>query len=346
VSLPAPERVLIVKPSSLGDVITALPVLKGLRRTFPGAHLVWLVNPECAEIPAGEPELDETIPFDRRRFGRIGRSPAATAEFVRFCRDLRRRGFDWVLDLQGLFRSGFLAAMTGARVRAGFAAGRELAAAFYTRRIHVRPGHTIDRNLQLAAALGIDARPEDLRLTADPAARERAGALLAEAGIGPDGFFAIAPTARWPTKLYPPRRWRRVLAELSSDRPCAILGAPGDEDFCEELRPEAPARPVVNLAGRTSLAELVATIAAADALVCCDSAAGLIAAATTTPQVMLIGPTRPNRTGPYGPLGRAVVADVPCQGCLKRRCGHVACMQLIPPERVIREAREAVSGRT
>ena len=99
---------------------------------------------------------------------------------------------------------------------------------------------------------------------------------------------------------------------------------------------------IVNLAGRTSLPELVATIAEAKALVCCDSASSLIAPAVGTPFVTLTGPTRPERTGPYGPLGQAVFADIPCIGCLRRSCPHASCMQLIDPARVAGAARAAL----
>ncbi len=334
-----PRRILIIKPSSLGDVITAIPVLRGLRRTFPTAHIAWLVNPPLAGILAGEKDLDEVVLFDRRRFGRLARSPAVAAGFVRFCRRLRRRQFDWAIDLQGLFRSGFLARATGARLRAGFANARELAWIFYTHAVPTPAVHTVDRNIALARHLGADARGEDLKLTVTDEARGFVKSFLAENDIGQGRYLVVAPGTRWRNKLYPARNWRRALAELASDAALVLVGAGEERRLCEEL-----ARPgAINLAGRTTPGQLVALIASAAALVCCDSAANLIAPAVGTHFVTLTGPTRPERTGPYGPLGVALAADVACIGCLKRRCRHATCMQLIDPARVVAAVREALA---
>lgn len=339
--LPAPARVLIIKPSSLGDVIGAVPVLRGLTRSFPAARVAWLVTPACADILAGQPGLDERIGFDRRRFGRIARSPAVTGQFASFCRGLWRRRFDWVIDLQGLFRSGFLAAATAAPVRAGFADAREFAWMFYTHRIRAGAAHTVDRNIELARALGIDARPADLTLTVAAEARTHARSLLGELNIEEGRYVLVAPGTRWANKLYPLRHWRTVIAELSAELPVVVAGAPGEHDLCARLAGAAPR--TFNLAGRTTPGQLPALIASAAAVICCDSAASFIASAVGTPFVTLMGPTRPERTGPYGPRGRALQADIPCRGCLKRRCPHVTCMQWIAPADVIAAARGAMA---
>jgi ADP-heptose:LPS heptosyltransferase len=89
------------------------------------------VNHNCAGLLEGQPALDEIIRFDRKRYGRIGRSLSVTREFVRFLGELRARRFDLVVDLQGLFRSGFLAMATGAKVRVGLGDARELAGLFH-----------------------------------------------------------------------------------------------------------------------------------------------------------------------------------------------------------------------
>lgn len=337
-----PQKVLLIKPSSLGDVISSVPVLRGLRRSFPQAHIAWLVVPGCAGLLAGEQELNELIEFDRRHFGQIGRSARATRDFVTFCRALRQRRFDWVIDLQGLFRSGFFARVSGAPVRAGFASARELATMFYTHPIDTHCDHTIDRNIELARAIGIDARAEDLTITPTAQAAESVASQLAGLGIAPGQYVVVAPATRWPTKLYPPRHWRKVIAELTRERPVVLAGAPDEQALCAELA-EPFDGAAANLAGRTSLPELVGLLASAAAVVCCDSAANFLAPAVGTPSVTLIGPTQAHRTGPYGPLARALLADVPCQGCLKRRCTHITCMQAIEPSRVVAAVTESLA---
>ena len=319
-----------------------MPVLHALRRKFPDAHIAWVVNPGLAGVLAGEPDLDEVIAFDRKRFGRIGRNMSVTREFVEFCRRLRRRRFDWTIDLQGLFRSGFLSCVSGAGLRAGFASVRELAWLFYNRRIPAGQDHVIDRNIALAGGLGLDASADDFHLSVTAEARSAIEALLAEAGMAPGEFLAVCPGTRWANKLYPNRHWRVVIQELAERTPIVLIGTPDECRLCAELAAAAPGR-VLNLAGRTRLPELVATIASARALVCCDSAASLIAPAVGTPFVTLTGPTRPERTGPYGPLGEAVFADIPCIGCLRRSCPHAACMQLLEPSRVTAAAVTALT---
>jgi len=153
----APEKVLIIKPSSLGDVVTAVPVLRALRRKFPRAHLSWLIATSCESLMTGDADLDEIVPFERRRLGRAWRSAGAAAALAGLLKALRRARYDWVIDLQGLFRSGFFARAAGAPIRAGFANAREGAWMFYTHRLLPKSEHTVDRNIELAAMLGLNA---------------------------------------------------------------------------------------------------------------------------------------------------------------------------------------------
>jgi heptosyltransferase-1/heptosyltransferase-2 len=189
----------------------------------------------------------------------------------------------------------------------------------------------------------VDARGDDLVLRVTAPGREFVDGVLAAAGIGRGQYLLFMPGTRWDNKTYPLRRWRQVIAELSGQVPMVLAGAAGDRRLCEDLT-QGDGRGVINLAGQTNLPQLVALIASAGAVVCCDSAAVFIAAATRTPVVMLAGPTRPERTGPYGALATILRADIPCIGCLKRSCRHVTCMQAIPPSAAAAAARQALSA--
>jgi len=261
---------------------------------------------------------------------------SAARRLLVLLRRLRAGQFDWVIDLQGLLRSGMLAAATGAALRAGFGDAREGAVVFYTRRVRVSAQHTVDRNIELARALGADARPEDMTLAVGADARRFAETICRRHRLSGGDFLVCVPPTRWPTKLYPVRHWRTVAGELAQRAPLVLLGAPADRELCARIA-QATAPGVIDLAGRTSLTEMVGVIAASAGVVCSDSAAKFIAAAVGVEAITLIGPTRIERTGPYL-RGRAVVADVPCRGCLKRRCRHVSCMELIDPARVVRAA--------
>ncbi len=334
-----PERVLLIKPSSLGDVVSAMPVLRGLRRSFPHAHLSWLIGRSYAPLVQHDGDLDEVILFDRARFGPVWHWPLATGEMVRLVRRLRAGRFDWAIDLQGLFRSGLLAFLSGAGLRAGFADAREGATIFYNRKAVCRSVHTVDRNVELVRDLGVEARGEDMTLRLAPAGQAFAEGVMSRFGLKRKGFLVCMPPARWPTKRYPARHWRAVIAELVRQAPVVVMGGGGAERMLCDSAVEGVEGGVVNLAGQTDVPQMVAMLAAAAGVVCGDSAAQFIAPAVGTNVLTLMGPTRRERTGPYL-RGSALVADVPCQGCLKKRCGHITCMQVIAPADVVRGALE------
>ena len=335
--LEAPRRVLILKPSSLGDVVTAVPILRGLRRAFPDAHLSWLLSTSCVPLMEGDADLDEIIPFDRRGMGAWWYWLPATKKLLALRRTLRRGRFDWTIDLQGLLRSGLFTRMTRATVRAGFANAREGATCFYNRRIDVAATHTIERNVELIRALGVEASVEDMTLAPTGEGRTFAEQLCDELGCAAGEYVVCVPPTRWPTKRYPVRHWRRVVAALAADRPVVLLGAPGDEAYCEAAC-EGIDR-TVSLAGRTNVPQMVGVIAASAGVICSDSAAMFIAPAVGVGVIVLVGPTRVDRTGPLG-SGRAIVADVPCQGCLRKQCRHITCMEMIDPAAVVAAADE------
>ena len=337
-----PQRVLIVKPSALGDVVTALPVLRALKRTFPGVHTSWLLADGCAPLIAHDSQLDDVIPFERRRLGRAWRSLSALGALRRLLRDLRRAEFDWVIDLQGLLRSGLLTAATRAPLRAGFAEAREGGWLFYNRSVDMTAQHTVDRNIALARELGLDARSEDMTLEVSPTARQFAETLGKDRDLPTGEYLVCVPATRWQSKQYPPRHWRTVVSAACAGRPVVLLGTPGDREMCEAIADGLGDR-VINLAGETSVAELVGVIAASGGVVCCDSAAKFIAPAVGVDVVTLIGPTKVERTGPYL-NGKAIIADVPCQGCLTRRCDPAVCMELIDPGEVTAAVAEMFAG--
>ncbi len=337
---PTPRNVLIIKPSSLGDVVSALPIPAGIKRSFPDCRVSWLVTPACADILANQGDVDEVILFDRRLYGRMLTSPAAGLAFLKFCRQLKARRFDWVLDLQGLFRSGYMAWQTKAPLRAGFADAREAAGIFYNRRIACRSEHTIDRSIELARAVGVDARAEDFHLHVDPAARQKVEALLAGQSVRPGQFVLLFPGTRWQSKTYPARLWREVAQGLARDWPVVLAGGPAERELCQSLAGPG----IVDLAAQTNLRGLSALISLARLVICCDSSANFLSPAVGTPHLVLLGPTRPERTGPYGPLGRMLRPTVDCLGCLRRRCWHDSCMQWIAPADVISAAREMMAA--
>lgn len=342
-----PQRILILKPSSLGDIVHALPVLTVIRRKWPESHVAWLVANSFAPLLENHPLIDEVILFDRTRYGRMLTNEAALAAFLRFVGGLRRRRFDLVIDLQGLIRSGFLSLASGARRRIGFRHARECAWLFYSERVRVDPAarHAVDQNLALAAALGLDASIVEFPLALRPDEQERAAALLRSASVAVDSgrtsFIAVIPGARWVTKQWRPERIAALLDRLHTSTPhsCVLLGAPSDRGFSSRIVAVMKS-PVVDLVGQTTLRELSAVLSRAALVITHDSGPMHIAAALRKPVVALFGPTDPRRCGPYATDHRIVATPIECSPCYRRTCSHHSCMERLAVETVEAAVRE------
>lgn len=344
------RRILLMKPSSLGDIIHALPVLHALRERYPEAKIDWMVFPPFGELIAHHPQVSELVHFDRKRFSKVGRSPRITLEFLRFLRDLRRRGYDLIVDLQGLFRSGFVAWASGARTRLGFADARELSWIFYTHRVPRgdENTHAVDRYLSVGPVLGLPRREAQFDLAIPENVREKADRLLAAEHIDDAmRFLAVVPGTRWTTKRWPAERFAMVLNQIAPhcELPTLLLGAPDEFDRCAEVARACHKAPV-NLAGRTTVLEMAAIVARCTALLCQDSASAHLATAFSRPLVCLIGPTNEYRTGPYRRPETVVRLDVPCSPCYLRflsqcRHGH-RCMEELQVEPVVQALRHAL----
>ena len=287
-------RILLVKPSSLGDVIHALPVLEGLRQRYPSAHIAWLIATPFVDLIEGHPALDEVIPFDRTRFGRLSRSLAVSGEFVRFVRSLRRREFDLGVDLQGLFRSGFLTWCTRAGVRIGPGDAREVARVFYTHRYPVESmeTHALDRMWGLAGMLGFDATPKVFRLPIHAVDRNAVRKALRTCGVDPDRDYAVVfPAARWETKVWPAERFAAVIDRMAAkmNLPSVLAGSAAERSVCESVAARSTSKPA-NLAGATTLRQVIALIDAARLVLTNDSGPMHLADALNRPLVALFGP--------------------------------------------------------
>ncbi len=335
-----PNKILIIKPSSLGDIVTAMPVLIGLRRTFPNAHISWLVGKSFAELLESQPELDELVVFDRRGASGAWRSPRAARIVGQLLSKLRRARYDWVIDLQGLLRTGLFTRSTKAPMRAGFADAREGAWIGYNRRIQVSVRHTMERNVELVRALGVDARVEDMKLTVSHQAMEYAQGVLHRLALRKGGYLVCFLSTRWPTKVYPYRHWASVLAKLSQRVPMVLMGTSGEAEIAARLAQTLGPR-VIDLVNQTSIPQMVAMVADSGGVICPDSAANFIAPALGVDVVTLIGPTKVERTGPVG-TNVAITAPVPCQGCLRKKCLHMTCMESISPESVAKSAEAMI----
>jgi len=340
------DRILIVKPSSLGDVVHALPVLAGLRERFPQARIDWLVAPSCAPLIENHPALTETVIFDRRLYGRIGRSWQATKAFIAFMRRLRERSYDLVIDLQGLFRSGFLTFATRAPVRLGFRPAREMASVFYTHHVAIgdADAHAADRNYLVANVLGFQDAPVRFDLALTDAERAEGKALLQKAGaVEGNPIVGVVPGTRWETKRWPPQRFALAIDRLANQTGahCVLLGSPDERELCARIA-DLCETAVGNLAGHTKLRQMASVIAGCDVVLCHDSAPMHLAVALGRALVCIVGPTNPSRTGPYRRADDVCRIKVECSPCYLRhlhQCPHDhRCMRELTVEHVVERA--------
>ncbi len=337
------RRILLIKPSSPGDIIHALPVLHGLRRRYPAAHIAWLVATPFANLLELDPALSEVIHFDRSRFGRLGRSLTVTGEFLAFVRSLRLREFDLVIDLQCLFRSGFLSRACGAATRIGFDAAREFAWLFYTHKIHVADratSHAADLNYRLAPLLGFQDIGMNFSITLAEEDHAHAAYLLGEADIDAgEGYVVLVPATRWETKCWPADRFGALAEKLRLSHGLRSILVGGASDIsCGQRAADASGGAAVNLCGRTTLRQLAAVVEHASLVVTADSTPMHMAAALDRPLVAIFGPTNPARTGPYGRMADVVRIDLDCSPCYFKKlvqCPYQhACMDRLDVDRV------------
>jgi predicted lipopolysaccharide heptosyltransferase III len=334
---PDPRRILLIKLSSLGDIVHTLPALAALRKRFPSARIDWLVARGYEDLLEGHPALDATLVFEREWVAgfRVNRH---------LLRGLRSGRYDVVLDFQGLFRSSLLAFLARAPRRIGFANGRELSPWFYTERVAPPPDrpHAVDRYLALLEPLGIRESAAEFPLSWGAGVEDAVSALLVDGGEDRP-LAALHPFGRWPTKQWEHGRYLAVAQRLaSSGWRVAFVGGGGHRaDVKRWLGSDSPR--VMNLVGKVSLKGLAALLKRARVLVTNDSGPMHLAVAVGTPVVALFGPTDPARTGPYGEQGKVLRTAISCSPCFSRSCSHRSCMTEIGVEEVL-AAVEKVTG--
>lgn len=297
-----PRRVLIVRPSALGDVARTVPALVTLRRALPNAHIDWLVHEAYVDVIRHHPALDGAVLFPRNRFSKLHQNPRIAREAWAWARRLRAQRYDLVIDLQGLFRSGLFTWLTGAGRRVGYANARECAWLGYNHRYRIdRQVHTVDRMLSLLEAEGLVAA-HDMGLHLGPDDLQWLKDFLEVHGGSTFRYACVAPTARWKCKCWPIEYYQQIAQKLLetglAGEKLVILAAPGERD---------QVRPIIDALGqtgrvifpRTTVGQMMALLSRASLLVCNDSAALHIAVGFDRPIACVFGPTDPRLVGPY-----------------------------------------------
>ncbi len=304
-SVQSASRILIIRPTALGDVSRTVPCLVALRKAHPNATIDWMVHEAFGDAVRYHPDLRTVIPFARGRFAQAWRKPSSLKEMYVWLKSLRSVRYDLVVDLQGLFRSGFFTGVTGARRRLGYANAREGGWLFYNQKYKIDPNlHAVDRMLGLLAAAGYQT-PNDaeaMRLYTSAQDRAWAHSELLTGHLNPENYFVIAPTAKWLCKCWPVERYaevtRRLLASGKFGAGGIILAAPSEKTVVDKLI-SLVGMPGRLIAPSTKVGQMMALIEKAHLLVCNDSAPLHIGVGFNRPLVTIFGPTDPRLVGPY-----------------------------------------------
>ncbi len=341
------KNILIMKPSSLGDIILVLPALAALRRNFPEAKISWLVRPEFAALLENHPYLDEIIAFDRKFLGKAWFHPRAFGALISLVRKLRSARFDVVFDFQGLFRTASLAWLSGCRKRFGRAGAREFAHIFYTDKVlqDMECAHLVDYYLRMIQTAGAADISVEFVLPRNPEAAESVGKLLADKKVSPGKYAVFVPGSAHADKCWPTERFAELADRVTAKFGFSIVatGTEPEASVVERLK-EMAGVPVANLAGQTSLSELMALLRGARLVVSNDTGPGHIAAASGVPLVLMFGRSNPVRVAPYRRKQCVVAIDADGRGLAINSADPKHDIKAIAVEQVYEKVCEQINN--
>lgn len=324
------RRILVVKPSSMGDVVHTFKAVQLLEENYPKAVFDWLIVSDLSEILDYCPvSIAEKIIFPRRELGRITTFIPA---FFGLLRELRYHHYDLVVDFQGLLRSAIFARLTRCHHVLGFADPREKGARkFYTRcgEVSAESLHAVERNMDLARTYCID---KDLHApfhlpnnqhNAKLAQRKLEHRHMEECKV----LISVFPGARWSSKTFPVELFIKLIRDLHERYPEAgfmLMGSLHENKAGSQILKQT-GKYVHSLIGATRIGEMVELLRRSSLVIGNDSGPMHIAAALNIPGVAFFGPTDPARTGPLSEKIKVFQrVDLPCINCLKKECSEAS----------------------
>ncbi len=326
-------NILLIKTTSLGDVLHATPHLRAIKRRYPDAHLTVLTARTSAEIYAHNPAVDRLVLFDHTRFKELGlRSPRALiALFRQTLAEINDREYELAIDLQGLLRS--VVFLYFVRAKRKYVKGRWPGLDGF----RDKNRHAIDEMTQVLAAADIPVVDTRMELVRAPDVTDalhkkmRAHGLDRLLGRSPGrGFVIISPFTRWASKNWSLQYFIQTASLLSKEYTVLITGTAGD---CEKITAGLNGdENIVNFAGQLSLAELGELMSHAKLVISGDSFPMHLATAVGVPLLTLFGPTDERKTGPRS-ANSIILRPADCQRCDKPECAR-ACLDQISVSQV------------
>ena len=341
-------KILIVKLSSLGDVIQTLPVLIPLKKFFSNPHITWLIEEETADLLKEHPLVDQVIVFPKSRWIKRGKYFknwfSWLKEGAKFIKEVRAVNYDLIIDFQGLFKSGILVMLAKGEKKVGFFPSREKAHIFLTEKIFFPhpPLHAIERYLFLVESLcGKKSTEPEFFIPIRQRHRNRVLKFFHENHIELDKpVVLLHPGTRWETKQWEEGRWAKLGDWLQTRNGAQVIFTGSKNDFFLINRIANKMKfPGINTAGRWNLNELAFLQKLSDLIIIPDSGPMHLAVAMGTPVIALFGPTEPKLTGPYGKQHQVIISSTKCRPCFKRKCDLAPCMKAITLEEVWEAAK-------
>lgn len=347
------KRILIIKPSSMGDVIHALPVAHAIKRVYPAATIGWLIQAGLESFLESDPSIDEIIkisipstsdPHARRNVHFLA-AVATMRELRRLRTKFAANHYDFVIDLHASFRSGLISRTNPHGIRYGLADAKELNTYFQNELIDIDPRkpHAVDKNLACLSKFGIEPSPEDFSIKLSSDVKEAAKRFLTNLGLEEGKRIIYAnPAARWITKMWNIDGWAKLTQMIADSLDATVIfgGGSSDRHYIDQILSRGNFNNAHNVAGLLKPVESAALIAECDVYVGVDSGPMHISAFLGLPVVALFGPTDPAKVGPYS--NRSVILrndKLDCLACRKKSCQHPRCMNEIEPETVVQSLK-------
>ena len=344
-----PKNILLIKLSSLGDVIHALPSLRTLRRLYPDAHIAWIVEEKCKDLLYRNPDLDELIVV-RIHHWRKHWTLQSWRELKACLKQIRDR-FDLVIDMQGLIKTGLIAWLTHAPRIIGFDKRdcRERPNAWFTHEKVPYMGkkvHVVDRYLTMIQALGSESVSKDFPLVVPGEAEAHVEAWWkANPELSAQPIVGIHHGVGFPTKRWPMERFAQLGDRIAKELGFNVLltWGPGEEEAVQQLSGQMKEKHWVS--PKNSLHETIAMLKRMSLFIGCDTGPMHLSAAQGVPTVSLFGPTNPAYSRPHGTNHEVVFKLQPCSFCHKHRCPtNIECMTSITVDDVFQAVQTSVQN--
>jgi lipopolysaccharide heptosyltransferase I len=331
------ENFLIIRLSSLGDIIHTLPAFSALREKNPEAKIAWIIEENGKEILDLVPGIDNIIVANTK--GWKVTSSKSWSEFKHLRKIIRNRN-QTSLDFQGLAKSGVVSYLSRAKRRLGFHRKNlkePIASLFYTDQLEEvsETIHVIQKNLKLLSLIGIEADEFNFPISIPDIHHQTIRKILFDLGYTDSQKLIILNVgAAWVTKRWNSKKWVKLINLLKTNSHdlffLLLWGNEEEKKIANFIHEETS----IGVAPFLTLTEVIALIKRADLVVSGDTFALQAACAFSTPVVGIFGPTTPRRNGPFSPNDRVAFHEMECSHCYKKRCETAECIEKITPEEV------------